>query len=146
MYIVCVAYFLAGFNVYNTKISVALYEQLDPSLKAHLHLFTVHQIGLIFMLATISAALLTAFKKVDLAYALMTFLLTWWTLMYVVSWIQTGYWQSIYGIANYALTAAILVLVSRVVEMPKEMLTKEPTLFSSSVKFDLEEEDGHDER
>lgn len=119
LYLVAVAYFLSGFSTYGTKIPTSTYKQLDPSVTAHLNLLSLHQIGLLFMITSAVAFVLTLFKQVNLGYSLMTFVLMFWTLLYVQSWIQTGYWQSIYGIANYLLTTGILILCSRIVEMPK---------------------------
>lgn len=122
LYVIAVAYFVSGYKVYTTPdVSLALIRQLDPSITAHTDMFTLHQIGVIFMLSTVLAAGLAFKKKIGLAYGLLTFLLVWWGLLYVVSWIQTGYWQSAYGLVNYAFTATILILCSRIVDIPKGM-------------------------
>lgn len=122
LYVVAVAYFISGYKVYTTpNVSLALIRKLDPSITAHTDMFTLHQIGLIFMVATVLASGLAFKGKVSLAYGLLTFLLVWWGLLYIVSWIQTGYWQSLYGAVNYALTSTVLILCSRIVEMPKGM-------------------------
>lgn len=127
MYVICVAYFVAGYSVYTLKVPLDLIRQADPSITAHTDMFTLHQIGLIFMASTIFAALLTFRGKSEWAYTQMTFLLTWWALLYLVSWAQTGYWQSIYGFVNYALTAIIVMLCSRIIELPPGMLKSQNT-------------------
>lgn len=123
LYVICLAYFVAGWSVYTMPdVSLDLIRQADPSITAHTDMFTLNQIGLIFMIASTVAVLLAVFKKkTDWGYSLMTFVLVWWSLLYIVSWYQTGYWQSIYGLVNYGLTATILILCSRIIEMPKGM-------------------------
>lgn len=123
LYLVCLAYFISGFQVYNTSVpSLKLLRQADPSITAHTNIFTLHEIGLVFMLSTAVCAAITLFwNKSQLGYSIITFLLTWWGLLYLVSWIQTGYWQSIYGTVGYGLTVSILILCSRIVESPPGM-------------------------
>lgn len=122
LYVICVAYIVAGWSVYTTPpTSLDIIRQADPSITAHTNMFSLHQIGMIFMATSVLAILLILWKKVNLAYAIMTFLLVWWSLLYLVSWSQTGYYQSVYGFVNYALTASLLILCSRIVEMPKGM-------------------------
>lgn len=112
--LVCVAYFLAGLNVYNSAVPVDLIKQADPSITAHVNLFTMHQIGAVFMAATAVSFGAALWNKVEYGYALVTFLLAFWTALYAVSWVETGYWQSIYGMANYGLTLGVLAICSRV--------------------------------
>lgn len=121
LYLVCLAYFISGFQVYNTSVpSLKLLRAADPSITAHTNIFTLHEIGLVFMIATVVAAALTHFwKRSQWGYSLITFLLTWWGLLYLVSWAQTGYWKSIYGAVGYGLTVSILILCSRIVDAPK---------------------------
>lgn len=118
--VVCIAYFVAGHSVYTTPVTnLDVIRQLDPSITAHTDMFTLHQIGLIFMITSVIAVLLGLFRRLEWGYGLMTFLLVWWSALYLVSWYSTGYWQSIYGFINYGLTASLLILVSRLVEVPK---------------------------
>ncbi len=140
MYVVCIAYFISGLNVYNTKVPLDLLKQVDPSITAHVTILSLHQIGLVFMGMSLLCAALTRFKKTEVAFGLMTFLLTFWAMLYMVSWAQTGYWQSIYGIANYALVCTMLILISRIVEMPKNLQnhTKEGLLPLPLFDFKLE--------
>ena len=122
LYVIALAYFISGFQVFTTPdVSLTLLRQADPSITAHTDMFTLNQIGLIFMSSTALAAVLTWRGKVAWAYSLLTFLLSWWGLLYILSWIRTGYWQSLYGVVNYGLTAAILILCSKIVELPKGM-------------------------
>lgn len=127
LYLVSLAYLIAGFSVYNIHVPRSTLKLADPSLTAHLRLFTVHEIGLLFMLVSLGCILGTAFKKVDYAYSVMTFLIVFWTSLYLLSWAQTGYWKSIYGVANYALVSGILILCSRIPDMPKGMQASQNT-------------------
>lgn len=141
LYLVCFAYFLAGLNVYRTKIPKELIVQADPSVSAHLRLFSFHQIGATFMLVTAVCVLLALTKRVARAYSMMTFLLMFWALLYVVSWSDTGYWQSVYGMANYALTASILILCSKIAECSPEFYTSMATpLPIAEINFRLDNE------
>jgi hypothetical protein len=126
LYVVCVAYIVAGISTYNTKVPTNVLKELNPGLSAHLNMFTVHQIGVMFILVSLLSIVLAAFKKVHLAYGLMTYILAFWSLLYLVSWIRTGYWQSVYGMANYMFVAVILIMCSRIVEMPKNMVDEDP--------------------
>lgn len=122
LYAFCMLFFLAGFTTYDTpSASRALIRQVDPSITAQTNMFTLHQIGLLFMAVSLVCTVLAVLNRPNLAYGLMAFLLTWWSLLYIVSWVQTGYWQSIYGIFNYGLNVAILILCSKIVESPKGM-------------------------
>ncbi len=123
LYVICLAYFVAGWSVYHTPdVSLDLIRQADPSIVAHTDLFTLNQIGLIFMITTVvSAAIVAFYSRCDWSYGIMTFLLTWWSLLYILSAIQTGYWQSLYGFVNYGLTAMVLILCSKIVDTPEGM-------------------------
>lgn len=119
LYAFCLLFFLAGYTTYDTPpASRALIRQVDPSITAHTNMFTLHQIGLLFMAVSLVCTVLAVLKKTNLAYGLMSFLLTWWSLLYIVSWVETGYWQSIYSIASYGLNVVILILCSKIVEAP----------------------------
>ncbi len=141
LYAICFAYFLSGYSVYTTKAPLELIRQADPSITAHTDMFTLHQIGLVFMIATVLSSLLLFKNKADWAFSLMTFVITWWALLFILSWIQTGYWQSIYGAANYGMVAIILIMVSRIIEMPPAMQTREP-MFSDNAQFNLDKKEG----
>jgi hypothetical protein len=118
LYLICVAYFLSGLNVYKITAPEALLVQVDPGVTAQLRLFSFHQISLLFVVVTVLCALLAWRGAVNLAYGILTYLIVFWMLLFVISWIQTGYWQSIYNVGNYAMVAGVLFLVSRVVETP----------------------------
>lgn len=138
--LISVAYFIAGLNVYLTKVPRALLAKADPSISAHLRLFTLHQVGFLFMFVSIGCLIGVAFKKVDYAYSAMTFLIVFWTSLYFLSWAETGYWKSIYGIANYALVSGILILCSRIPDMPKGMeLSKNTPLPFEGYRFTEED-------
>lgn len=120
LYAFCLLFFLSGYTTYITPdVSLDLIRQADPGITAHTDMFTLNQIGLIFMIVSLVCTILAVLKKTNAAYSIMTFLLTWWSLLYIVSWVQTGYWQSIYGLLNYGLNVVILILCSKIVEMPK---------------------------
>jgi hypothetical protein len=122
LYVICLAYFISGFAAYNISVpSLELLRKADPSITAHTDLFTLHQIGLIFMISTTIAALLTLKNKVEWGYSLLTFVLSWWAMLYLVSWAQTGHWQSVYGFVNYGLITMVLILCSKIAEMPEGM-------------------------
>lgn len=134
LYLISLAYFISGYHVFTTSdVSLALIRHADPSIVAHTDMFTLKQIGAIFMMATVAAVLMTLDKRSEWAYGLLTFLMAWWSLLYVVSWIQTGYWQSVYGFVNYGLVAAILVMCSKIAEMPKGMRES----FSTPLPFEI---------
>lgn len=129
MYLVCVAYFLSGLNLLSNNIPRSVLKKADPSITAHLTLASVHQVGWFFMIVTPICFALTLLKKVHWAYGIMTFVLFFWALLYLLSWAETGYWRSIYGAANYFLVVGILVLCSRIVEMPKPLQTNSITSY-----------------
>jgi hypothetical protein len=119
LYALCIGYFVAGFNVLNIGATdLALLRQADPGITAHTDIFTLKQIGWFFMIVTILCAILGFLKKVNWGFSILTFVLTWWACLYLVSWAQTGYWESVYGFINYGISALILVLVSRLVDPP----------------------------
>jgi hypothetical protein len=120
--VICIAYFISGFQVYNISApSLAAVRAADPSITAHTDLFTLHQIGLIFMITTTIAGICALTHKATWGYSLMTFVLVWWASLYIVSWVQVSYWQSVYGFVSYGLTAFILILCSKIVEFPVGM-------------------------
>jgi hypothetical protein len=131
LYLVSAAYFLAGFQVYQIKATTAQLKAADPTVEAHLNLFSVHQIGLLFMTTSVVAAgivlyeelaphasLAIKLREISFGYDLMTFVLMFWTMLYGLSWIENGDWHAVYGIGNYGLTVGILLLCSRIVELP----------------------------
>jgi hypothetical protein len=142
LYLICIAYFVSGYSVYTTKAPLALIRQADPSITAHTDIFTLHEIGLVFMIGTSVSIILGLLKKVEWAFSLMTFIITWWALLFLVSWARTGYWQSIYSFVNYALVASLLIMVSNIVEMPKTMQKPEQLLGSQGYTYLDKKEDG----
>lgn len=132
LYLVSAAYFLAGLQVYQIKATRAQLKAADATIEAHVNLFTTHQIGMLFMVGSALAAgivlyedlaphawLARKLREMAFGYSLMTFLLMFWTGLYGLSWIENGNWHAIYGIANYGLTVGILLLCSRIAEIPK---------------------------
>lgn len=131
LYLVSAAYFIAGLQVYHIKATKAQLKAADATIEAHVNLFSTHQIGLLFMIgSTLSAgivlyeelaphaSLARRLREISLGYSIMTFLLMFWTALYFLSWIENGNWHAVYGIANYGLTVGILLLCSRIVELP----------------------------
>jgi hypothetical protein len=50
-----------------------------------------------------------------------------------VSWVETGAWQCIYGIANYGLTAGVLMVCSRIVDLPEKRGVALPAVHAAIV-------------
>jgi hypothetical protein len=119
MYFICIAYFLDGLNLYSLPDSDRqILKTLDPSTTAQLDLLSTHQMAYLFTTVCVVCFGLTMWGKVHIAYGLMTFLVLFWALLFLVSWAITGYWQSIYNGAQYFLTTAVLVMCSKIVETP----------------------------
>jgi hypothetical protein len=133
LYLISAAYFIAGFQVYHTKATTAQLKAADPTVQAHLSLFTLHQIGWLFMGTSIVSAVIVAYeelapharlaqrlREIAFGYSLMTFVLFFWTFLYLVSWFENGDANAVYGIANYGLTVGLLLICSRIVDLPKQ--------------------------
>lgn len=149
LYLIAAAYFLAGFRVYQIKATTDQLKAADPTVQAHLDLLTVHQVGWLFMgTAIVSAGVVlyedmaphakwaVRLKSIAFGYSLMTFVLMFWTALYALSWVENGDWHALYGIGNYGLTVGILLLCSKIVELPDKRAVSVPILVAA-VEHDL---------
>lgn len=114
MWLICFSYFLSGLNLWYTppQITKKLLEMADPGTTAQLNLFSIQFYGMFFMVVCVICFALTLVRRTHWAYGIMTFVITFWALLYLVSWAETGYWRSVYDASGYFLTTGLLLLCS----------------------------------
>lgn len=107
--------------IFSTPIPAAALAA-DPTLHAHLHLLTIHEIAWLFTGVSVFGIVSSFFQRlIAWGYAAMMFANIFWLLLYVLSWIETGYWRTVFSATEYALIVGILWIGSSVVEIPKAL-------------------------
>lgn len=118
--LVSVIFALSGFSILLSPFPLAYYA-VDPSIHAHLAIMSVKFIGWMFLSVGLFGSISAAFQKTVLGYGALMFVSTYWLLLYLVSWAETGYWRSIFGAAQYLMFVGVLAVASGVVEIPKKV-------------------------
>jgi hypothetical protein len=108
-------FFMNGLNIL-TNPTIKEYAHLDPSLTAHLKVLSVTNIGWLFVMFFPFVVLLIFCRKVVAAYALTQFLTATWGLLFIVSWIDTGYWRGLYSAVTYLVLTAFLYVGSQIID------------------------------
>jgi hypothetical protein len=98
----------------------------DPGIQAHLKLMGPTEIGWFFVLVGALSIILGLIGQHDAGYGIMQFVSTFWALLYLVSWMETGYWRAVFPAAQYALLIGILAVSSRIVVYPRRLLEELP--------------------
>lgn len=119
--LVSLIFMLSGLSILVSNLP-GKYAELDPSIHAHLALLSVGHIGLMFFLVGLLGCTASFFTNLHLfGYVALQALSTFWGGLYIVSWIETGYWRSVFGMIQYILLIGILWIASRLVEVPKKL-------------------------
>lgn len=105
-------FFLSGLSLLTSNVPDAAFKS-DPSVKAHVLLVGITGAAWIFTLSGLTGIISSFTKRYDLGYLLLMGLSMWWGLLYIVSWVSTGYWRSIWGCTLYFLIAGVLWITSK---------------------------------
>lgn len=115
--LLALVYITSGLQLLLSNIpAAALYG--DPSLQAHLEIFTPTQVAWLFIGLGLVGVATVLMKKPLWGYFPFMFVSSMWGLLYLVSWYETGYWRSVFGAVIYVLIVGILFVSSKTVEMP----------------------------
>ncbi len=105
-------FFSAGFSLLTSNVPDEVFKS-DPSVHAHVQLVGINGAAWLFMLFG-GLGMVTAFtRRFDIGYLALMALSMWWGLLYIVSWLSTGYWRSIWGCTLYFLIAGVLWITSK---------------------------------
>lgn len=87
-------FILTGFNEATEKTPQYILDE-SPDLEAHFKLLTYNQWGWVFLAVGLISLLSAIARKPSVGYSLMMLLGFFWTALYFISFLDTGYWKAL---------------------------------------------------
>lgn len=122
LFLVSTLYLVGGLQTLDNPYAEA-YLKTEPSFHAFARIFDSNSVVAILVGAGglgILAALTHHRRAIQYAYFVLMMVSIFWTGLYVLGWLETGYWQTVFYVAQYAVLSGALLAASTVVELSKD--------------------------